>query len=172
MPSLNDAGERLTQFATLARQYPNARLVFTGGPLPNRPDGPPEANGVRQLLQDLGVPLERVTFESRSLTTRENATLASQMVQPKSGERWLLITSAWHMPRSIGAFRAVGWNMTAFPVGYKTYRQPGNRANRRFAERLDLLERAAHEWIGLVYYRARGWSTELFPSLLGQAGQP
>ncbi len=162
-PSLNWAAERLTEFATLARLHPEARLVFTGGPLPNFPDGPPEADGVRTLLAGLGIPPDRVAFESQSLTTWENATLSHALVQPKPDEKWLLITSASHMARSIGAFRQTGWNVQADPVGFKTFRTPSARARRGFGERMALLDLAAHEWIGLAYYRFRDRSPSLFP---------
>ena len=162
-PILNGAADRLTAFVAQARLHPEARLVFTGGPLPNRPDSPPEALGVRIELDRLGLPTERVTFEQVSRTTRENAVMSYALVQPKPSEHWMLITSAAHMPRSIGAFRAVGWPMLANPVGYRTYNAPSHRATRGFGERLALLDIAAHEWIGLVVYRFRKQTEELFP---------
>jgi uncharacterized SAM-binding protein YcdF (DUF218 family) len=164
IPSLNAAAERLTEFARQIRLHPEARAVFTGGPLPNRPDGPPEAVGVRLLLGDLGVDVSKVMFEDRSLTTWENAVLTDRLVSHPPGERWLLITSAAHMPRSIGAFRAVGWELQADPVGYKSFADPQKRAARFLSERLSLLDVAAHEWIGLAYYWLRGRSHALFPA--------
>jgi len=164
IPSLNGAAERLTEFARQLRLHPEARAVFTGGPLPNRPDGPPEAVGVRQLLGGLGVDVTKVTFEDRSLTTWENAVLTVKLIAPKPSEHWLLITSAAHMPRAIGAFRAVGWELQADPVGYKSFADPGKRAARFLSERLNLLDVAAHEWIGLGYYWLRGRSAALFPA--------
>jgi uncharacterized SAM-binding protein YcdF (DUF218 family) len=163
MPSLGGAAERLTRFASLALRYPEARLVFTGGPSSNRPNGPPEADGVRVLLQSLGVPAGRVTFEAASRTTWENAVLALALVKPKPGETWRLITSAAHMPRAIGAFRKAGWQVIADPVGYKSYRDPADRGTSMLGERLALLETAAHEWLGLVAYAVSGRSTSLFP---------
>lgn len=164
IPSLNGAAERLTAFIAQARLHPEAKLVFTGGPLPSRPDGPPEALGVRQLLDQLGFPTERVIFEPLSRTTWENAVFAHALIQPKPGERWMMITSAAHMPRAIGAFRHMGWDMLAFPVGYKTFAHASNRIRRGFGERMMLLDIAAHEWIGLAVYWLRGDSSALFPA--------
>lgn len=164
MPSLNAAAERLTAFAAAARANPDARLVFSGGPLPNRPQGPPEAIGARQLLTDLGVPPDRVTYESKSRTTWENAVFTRDLIRPQPGEHWLMITSASHMPRAIGAFRQVGWSLDALPVGYKSFAHADLRAFRGLAERLSLIDLAAHEWIGLAYYRLRGRSSALFPN--------
>ena len=164
IPSLNAAAERLTAFVMLAREHPEARLVFTGGPMPDRPDGPPEAEGVSVLLAQLGVAPGRVVFESLSRTTWENAVLSHALVQPKPGEHWLMVTSADHMPRAIGTFRRLGWDLEAYPVGYKSFLHPNDRAARGFGERLDLLDLAVHEWIGLAYYRLRDRSVSLFPA--------
>lgn len=163
-PSLNASSERLIEFVALARKYPEAKLAFTGGPLPNRPDGPPEADGARQLFETLGLSADRVTFESQSLTTRENAVLSLQKIKPDPAQKWLLLTSAAHMPRAIGAFRAVGWNVTAYPVGYKTFLNTSLRATRGFGERMALLDIASHEWVGLLYYRLTSRVNVLFPS--------
>lgn len=164
IPSLNAAAERLTAFVMLAREHPEARLVFTGGPMPDRPDGPPEAEGVSVLLAQLGVAPGRVVFESLSRTTWENAVLSHALVQPKPGEHWLMVTSADHMPRAIGTFRRLGWDLEAYLVGYKSFLHPNDRAARGFGERLDLLDLAVHEWIGLAYYRLRDRSVSLFPA--------
>lgn len=162
--SLNSAAERLVDFVALARTYPGARLVFTGGPMPNRANGPPEALGARALFESLGLPAERVTFESQSRTTHENAVLTYALINPTPGQTWLLVTSASHMPRAIGAFRKAGWNVIAYPVGYKTFVNSQLRATRGFGERMALLDLAAHEWIGLLFYRLTGRGNELFPA--------
>lgn len=162
--SLNAASERLVEFAVLARRYPHARLVFTGGAMPNRPTGPPEADGARLLFASLGLPVDRIIFESQSRTTLENAVMAKDLVRPMSSERWLLITSASHMPRAMGVFRKQNWRMDADPVGYKTFRDPQGRAGRSLAERLALLDIAVHEWFGLLYYRLTNRSDDIWPA--------
>jgi uncharacterized SAM-binding protein YcdF (DUF218 family) len=163
-PSLNAAADRLAGFVALARDHPQARLVFTGGPMPNRPDGPPEADGVRLELARLGFAVERVVFESRSRSTWENGVLAKAMVAPKPGETWLLVTSAAHIPRAVGVFRAVGWPVVAAPVGYKSFLRPEARGGRGFGERLALIDTALHEWLGLAAYRIQGRIPAIYPS--------
>ena len=164
-PSLNEAAGRLTAGVVLARKYPGARLVFTGGSADLAQHGLDEARGVRALWLSLGVPEDRMTFESRSRNTYENATLTKALVQPKPGETWLLVTSAAHMPRSIGIFRAAGWPMAAYPVDYRT---AGNSYDDRpttlVIDQQRKLEVAAHEWIGLVAYRLTGRTEALFPA--------
>ncbi len=163
LPALNAAAERLTTLAELARTRPDLPVLFTGGPMPNRPDGPPESDGVRRLLSRLGVPDGRVRFESLSRTTWENAVFSQRLIQPQPGAVWLLVTSAAHMPRSVGAFRAAGWTVLADPVGYKSFRHAENRGTRGFSERLALIDTAMHEWLGLVAYAVLKRSSALFP---------
>lgn len=164
-PSLNGAAERMTEFAALARRHPRARLVFSGG---NGllAGGEPEAIAALTLLTSLGVPQERLTFEAASRTTWDNAVYSLETLRPRPEENWLLVTSASHMPRAMGAFRRAGWRVVPWPVGYKTRRGGGWLPDSGFSERLGLLDWAAHEWIGLLAYRALGRSDALFPEPL------
>ncbi len=163
-PSLNGAAARITAMIALARAYPEARVVFTGGPMPNRPDGPSEAAPVRALANTLGIADGRILYEDRSLTTWQNATLTRDVLHPASGEEWVLVTSAAHMPRSVGAFRAAGFKVVADPVSYKSFASADHRGSRGFGERLALIDTAAHEWLGLAYYRLMGRSSAWFPA--------
>ena len=86
-----------------------------------------------------------------------------ELARPAPGEAWLLVTSAGHMPRSVGVFRAVGWPVLPWPVDYRTAGRTGVDLRFRVADRLYDLDEAAYEWLGLAYYRAVGWTTELFP---------
>lgn len=160
IPALNAAGERMTEFFALARAYPGARLVFSGGSGRLVPAPATEADDARALFAELGLQASRVTYEAGSRSTWENAMLARRAVAPAPGEVWLLVTSALHMPRALGAFRAAGWappgsHLLPWPVGYKTLRH-GMRWIETPAERIGLLETALHEWVGLLAYRALG----------------
>jgi uncharacterized SAM-binding protein YcdF (DUF218 family) len=163
--ALNEAGERMTAGASLARLYPQAMLVFSGGSGALIDDSAKEADAARRLWRELGVPDSRMVFEDRSRNTFENAAFTKKLVDPKPGETWLLVTSAYHMPRSIGIFRAQGMNPVAFPVDYRTFgnaedcKPPadGSLAIRNF-------ETAVREWIGLLAYRLTGKSDALFPA--------
>jgi len=162
--ALNEAAERMTAAVALARLYPQAILVFSGGSGALIDDSAKEAETARRLWRELGVPESRMVFEDRSRNTFENALFTKKLVHPQEGENWLLVTSAYHMPRSIGIFRAQGMDVTAFPVDYRTlgnnedFRPPadGSLAIRNF-------ETAAREWVGLLVYRLTGKTTALFP---------
>ncbi len=163
--TLNRAGSRLTAAVALARRYPQARLVFTGGASDVLQRGRDEAEGVKRLWRDLGVPEAQMAFENRSRNTYENAVFTRALVAPKPGEEWLLVTSAWHMPRSMGIFRQADFPVTAYPVGYMTF---GDRRDWALSlnavAALERLDMAFHEWVGLVAYRLTGKTDALFPA--------
>jgi uncharacterized SAM-binding protein YcdF (DUF218 family) len=153
-PKLNHEADRLTELVALARRYPQARLVFTGGTGALVPgDEPTEAAVARDILERLGLPPERVLFEGQSRNTFENVRYSRDMVQPKPGERWVLITSAAHMPRSVGIFRRLDWPVLPDPVAFRLGRANGRPPSLDVAGTLFRLDEVVHEWVGLLAYR-------------------
>ncbi len=161
--ALNIRGDRLLAFLQLARRYPHARLVFTGGNASPFGGKGSEAQVARRLFLSLGISPRRMEFESRSRNTRENALFTYRLVDPKPGQVWLLVTSAADMPRAVGCFRAIGWPVVPYPVDYHT-RANGAAWLPGLSQGLTLADWAAHEWLGLVYYRLRGWIPSWFPA--------
>jgi len=166
--ALNEAAERFTEAAALARRFPEARLVFTGGAIEIIGTPAIGAEAARTVLDDLGVG-GRLALESRARDTWENALHTKALVEPKPGERWLLVTSAWHMPRAMGVFRRARFPVEPWPVDYRT---AGDwDALRIFdapADGLKRLDTALREWIGLLVYRAAGRTDALFPAPQGE----
>jgi uncharacterized SAM-binding protein YcdF (DUF218 family) len=163
--ALNEAAERMTSIAELARRFPNARIVFTGGSGRLVYDGATEAELAARLFASFGIAKERILLEDKSRDTLENARFTKELVQPKPTERWLLVTSAHHMPRSVGLFRAEGFPVEAFPVDYRT--RGAIDMLRPFSPLSDGLRRtdtAMREWVGLAVYRLMGRTAELFPA--------
>ena len=163
--ALNEAAERITVAAELARRYPNARIIYTGGSNALMFDRIAEAPFAVRELEALGVAHDRITAEEQSRNTVENAVFSRLIAQPKSGERWLLVTSAYHMPRAIAVFRAAGFPIEAYPVDWRT-RGPRDAARPfgSLSEGLRRTDEAMHEWAGLVAYRLTGKTKEFFPA--------
>jgi uncharacterized SAM-binding protein YcdF (DUF218 family) len=162
--SLNSASERLFAVVELYLRYPNLRIVYSGGNANIVFGGPPESRFAVQLLERLGIPRDRIECEGSSRNTMENAINVAQIAAPKPGERWLLITSAYHMPRAIGLFRKSGFPIEAYPVDWQTggwadIMTPSFSLAGGFAN-LDL---ATHEWVGLIFDRLSGRTSILFP---------
>jgi uncharacterized SAM-binding protein YcdF (DUF218 family) len=163
--ALNDAAERITAVAELARLYPNARIVFSGGTNSLVFDAPAEAPTAVKELVALGVAHDRITAEEQSRNTVENAVFSRLLADPKQGERWLLVTSAFHMPRAVAAFRAAGFPIEPYPVDWRT-RGPSDALApfASFTAGLAATDTAVHEWVGLAAYRLAGETSELFPA--------
>ena len=163
-PVLGGSGSRIFAMAKLARAYPGARIIYSGGDSSLFGNQSRETDFVYPVLDTLGIPRERVLLEPRSRNTAENAAFTKQLVDPRPGERWLLVTSAVHMPRAMGCFRKVGFPVEAYPVGWRTTRQLDWTWKRSLSEGIDRLDAAAYEWIGLLAYRLTGRTAELFPA--------
>jgi uncharacterized SAM-binding protein YcdF (DUF218 family) len=164
-PALNEAAERITTATALARRYPAARIIYSGGNASLVLAGGIEADYAADLFESLGIPRGRIEIERRSRNTIENAEFSKAMAAPKPGERWLLVTSAYHMPRAIGAFRRAGFAVEACPVDWRT-RGPIDLALPfdTVAAGLARTDTAIHEWIGLAAYWLTGRSSDLFPA--------
>lgn len=163
--ALGEGAERLIAAAELARRYPGARIVFTGGSNALLSREGAEALYAVRLLEALGVAHERITAEEQSRNTVENAVFSRLVAQPKPGQRWLLITSAHHMPRAIAAFRAAGFPVEAYPVDWRTAGPVDlTRPFGSLAAGLARTDTAMHEWVGLLAYRLAGETTTLFPA--------
>ncbi len=160
---LNEAAERYTEAAVLARQLPQARIVFSGGSAAMLTDYPPESATAERLLLALGVAKDRITLESRSRDTYENAVFTKRLLDPKPGERWLLITSGWHMPRAVGCFRKAGFAVEAWPVDYRTSGSFEWIIESTIPNGLRRIDFVAREYVGLVAYYLSGRTNALFP---------
>ena len=159
LPTLNAEAERMTEFVHLAKLYPAARQVFSGGSGSLNPASLSEAAVARLFFARQGLDTQRMLFEDRSRNTYENVLFSQALAKPKPGEVWLLVQSARDVPRAVGVFRKLGWPVIAVPVAYKT----GVSGVGSLTGNLDLLNRSVHEWLGLVAYRLTGKTDELFP---------
>lgn len=159
------AVDRIIYSAQLARGNPEAKIIYTGGSSNIYDNDAKEADFAVILLESLGVEKERIRIDRLSRNTMENVDFVkANLNAPGTGRRWLLVTSAFHMPRSMGLFRRAGVDIQAVPVGWLT---GGNNDLRRFSAGFDGLFRvnvAAREWIGLVAAKIMGRSQDLFPS--------
>jgi uncharacterized SAM-binding protein YcdF (DUF218 family) len=163
-PVVRGAPDRIITAAALAHRYPNARVVFSGGSANLISTDAREADFAGAIFESLGIAKSRLIMERESRNTLENAQFSKALVAPKAGERWLLVTSAFHMPRSIGLFRKAGFAVEAYPVDWRV----GGRGDLMsfsnvILDGLGRTEVAVREWIGLIAYRATGKIDDLLP---------
>jgi uncharacterized SAM-binding protein YcdF (DUF218 family) len=168
-PAINEAGERLLEAAILAKRFPEAKIAFSGGDAGVLYKSDSEASGAESLLTELGVASDRIILEANARDTSENAIYLKQELAKLGalgeGRRWLLITSAYHMPRAMGAFREAGLEAEPWPVDYRTRgRDDLMRPFDKVSEGLRRVDVATREWAGLLAYRLTGRSDALFPA--------
>jgi len=164
-PQTIDGAERIAAGIDLARRYPSARLIYSGGTADAPPDLEREADVVGRMFADAGIAPGRIVLERQSLNTPENALFSYDLVHPRHGERWIVVTSAFHMARAIGCLRAAGWTgLVAYPVDYRGDGRPDLVDLKSASEALMRTDIAVKEWIGLVVYRFGGFTDALFPA--------
>jgi uncharacterized SAM-binding protein YcdF (DUF218 family) len=160
----NGSVARVLGGITLARRHPEAKLALIGGEGGFIPVGLAEARATQSFVLEQGIASSRLVLEDRSRSTHENAVYAKDVLRPTPGETWVLVTSAYHMPRAVGSFEAAGWKVIPYSVDYKTDPITGLRPNFSLLDGLGASTLAGKEWAGLVGYRLMGWTRRLFPA--------
>lgn len=158
-PQLGEGGDRYVAALTLARRHPEAKLVFAGGSGRLRDvtgAEVSEASIAERIFQAQGIAPDRLSLEGRSRNTAENAKFAFEQVQPQAEETWVLVTSAFHMPRAMKSFLAAGWQgIIAHPVDYRT-RSFVAGLGWNFDRNLEMLNTGIREWVGRAAYALSG----------------
>ena len=162
-PEFGDAADRYIAFIELAKNYPDAELIFTGGAGSLLDQEYKEADVALYFLESMGIERSRLEMERDSRNTFENAVNSKALMQPQPGENWILVTSATHMPRSMGVFCQQDWTVIPYPVDHVT--SPGRQWRSSFdlADNLDKLNSHAREWAGLLAYFVSGKTTAFLP---------
>jgi uncharacterized SAM-binding protein YcdF (DUF218 family) len=168
-PTLNEAGERIVETVVLARKFPEAKIAFSGGDAGILYASDSEAVGTKHMLTDMGIAPDRLILEANARDTYENAVYLKAELDRLSllgfGKRWVLITSAYHMPRAMGAFRKAGFEVEPWPVDYRTRGSADlTRPFDKVSEGLRRVDVATREWVGLLAYRLAGRSDSILPS--------
>ncbi|EBW1603766.1 YdcF family protein, partial [Salmonella enterica subsp. enterica serovar Kottbus] len=160
----NSAGDRIVETAILARRYPDSRIVVTGGGGTMINEGEADGATAPRLLEALGVERARMVLEDQSRDTYENAVFTHKLVEPKPGETWLLVTSAFHMPRSVLLFRKAGFEVVPWPADYRSTGEDGpGLTGHNIIHTMQTTGVALKEWIGLVAYRLTGRTDSVLP---------
>lgn len=154
-PALNERGERLTEAVYLSRLYPNAPIVLSGGSGSITGQGLRGGGDMADIMLRSGVAKDRLIIEDQSRNTYENAVYSKAMVSPQDGQTWLLVTSAFHMPRSVAIFEKQNWQVTPWPVDFQTGAVK-YRTGWKLALNLHAVNTGAKEWVGILAYWATG----------------
>jgi uncharacterized SAM-binding protein YcdF (DUF218 family) len=159
---LNDGADRIRYAGMLARQRSGVPVLISGGQVFARPGMRSEAEAMADMLVELGVARDRIKLESASRTTAENAAFAKTLAAGTSAP-WLLVTSAYHMPRAMGVFRKAGVPVIAAPTDWHGD-DDAPLLLFRAADQLNKFDFVAHEYVGLLGYWLGGKTSSLFPA--------
>lgn len=161
---MNDAADRMTEAAILARRFPEAKLLISGGSGVILRERAGDGATGPLLFEKLGVSADRLLLDAMSRNTAENASMSRELAQPVPGETWLLVTSAFHMPRSAALFRRAGFEIVPWPADYRTAGDEGLEGCRENSLKcLGQASTAMREWIGLLAYWLTGRIDSPFP---------
>jgi uncharacterized SAM-binding protein YcdF (DUF218 family) len=163
-PELNASAETLTTFLALARRYPQAKLVFSGGSGDMLRQDLSEENTVRLFFKQQGLDDSRVQYENKSRNTYENGLFSQRLVQPQKNQTWLMITNARTIPRAMGVFRKLDWNVVPIPADHTVVPNGGWQPQLNLAVAFTQINEGLHEWLGMIAYYFSGKSHELFPA--------
>jgi uncharacterized SAM-binding protein YcdF (DUF218 family) len=160
---LNRSGDRFVEALRLALRHPNARIVIAGGPAA-LVQQEPEALAGKRFFEAFGIAPERILMDDQSRNTEENAQYAKQLAGATEGQTWLLVTSAFHMPRAVGLFRKTDFSVVPWPADYLASGAEGVRIKPdQSPENLAVSSIALREWAGLLGYYLTGRIEELLP---------
>ena len=168
-PEWSAAADRLTFVATLAHRYPGAKIIVAGGVALGK--GPVDVDLAAGWLQSVGVEPERIRKIAQTYNTAQNAAAVAPLIG--NGNNWVLVTSAFHMPRAMLCFEKQGARPIAFPVDHRLPLKHGWAAwlIPAVSGNLDALNYATHEWIGILLYRLQGQTDRLWPAATSQSQQ-
>ena len=160
---LNAAAERDLTFIRLAKRFPDAKLIFTGGSGSLTKQEYKGADIAEKLFKQLDFDTTKIIFERKSRNTYENIIYSKNIIKPKAKEKWILITTAWHLPRSVGISCKANWPVIPFPVDHQTKKGDLFRVDFNLSDNLKTLKKGTKEWLGLFAYYLSGKTTLLFP---------
>jgi uncharacterized SAM-binding protein YcdF (DUF218 family) len=162
---MNSGGDRFVEALFLAEHYPTAKILVSGGVSTLFLGDQGDAETAVRFFSAFGIPRERLILEDQSRNTAENAEFSKKLANPQPGETWLLVTSGFHMPRSVGLFRKVGFPAIPWPTDYRTSGAEGVGFFRdNPTDSLETTTMAIREWIGLFAYWLSGRIDTLFPA--------
>jgi uncharacterized SAM-binding protein YcdF (DUF218 family) len=164
--ALSSSGARVTEALALAYHFPNARLVFSGGSADLLGNGLSEGDVAKVFFSELGLPTDRLAIERKSRDTFENAQFTRDLVKPRAGDMWILVTSAFHMPRAVASFEKAGFEVTPYPVDYLTVGDSMDYWHYTLnpLNSLPLIDVAVREWVGLTAYWLSGKTGDFLPA--------
>ena len=161
--SLNGSAERLTESIELIKKYPKAKVFFAGGTAESiqYPDLS-HSYVAKKFYESLGINIQNIYFDNESRNTYENILFAKKKFDPNKNEKWVLVTSAFHLKRAISIGEKIGWELIPYATDYKLPKKFRLKISFNFFSNLGSFQHSSHEWIGIISYYLMGRSSKIF----------
>ena len=159
---LNENAERLFESIALINMYPKAKIIFSGGPAYIFNKKIIQVDLAEEFFSKLGIDTHKINFESRSRNTYDNIFFSKIIANPKPKEKWLVVTSAFHMKRTLNIANKLKWNLIPYAVDFKQTKKFSWKPSINFLGNIRTFHFASHEWLGLVFYYLTGKSSKIF----------
>lgn len=150
--SFNDAAERLIEAFHLIKKYKNIKVIMTGGSGLINETEIGHADVAKIFFNKMDLDTSKIIFENKSRNTNENIILSKKIAKPNNDEKWLIITSAFHMKRAILIGQKNNWEFIPYAVDFKSRSKFNFKPSIYLWSNLSSFQLASHEWIGLVSY--------------------
>ena len=159
--SLNDSVERLTESIQLMKKYSNTKIIFSGGSGLINNQKLTHSEVARLFFANFEITLENIVYENKSRNTYENILFSKKIANPKINENWLIVTSAFHMPRALNIAEKLDWKFIPYAVDFRVMKKFSWKPTIKFLENISKFQTASHEWVGLVAYYWIGRSSKI-----------
>jgi len=162
--SFNEAGERLTEAVKLIKIYHSSKIIFSGGSGSLEKDALTHSDVAKKFFLEMDIDIRQIIFESKSNNTYENILFSKSIIHPKNNEKWLLITSSFHMTRAMNIAEKLGWEFIPYPVDFRT----GNKRIKlipsftKILQNFNTFNLVSHEIVGLISYYYLGRTSKIF----------
>jgi len=163
--TFSNAGERIYQTVAVAKKISGLPIIHTGG-IKRGPNEISENEVAEKFFIDNGLDLTRVRFEGNSYNTYTNAIESKKLFKSDENQKWLLITSAYHMPRAVGTFQKADIKIHPYPVDYRTPLKYYSFFRFSMSENFRIFDLAIHEYLGLIAYYITDRSISIFPKTI------
>ena len=159
---LNDSAERLLESVFLIQKYKNAKIIFSGGSGYLNYPNLDHAKIAKNFFNKMKIENKNIIYENKSRNTYENILFSKQIAKPQEDEKWLLVTSAFHMKRAILISKKQKWKFIPYPVDFKQSKKISLKPSIHFFSNFTSFQKAFHEWLGLFSYYLMGRTDNFF----------
>ena len=160
--SLNGSVERLTESIQLINKYPTAKVFFAGGSGYVEYPDLNHSEVAKKFYESLNVNTKNIFFDKKSRNTYENIVFANKKINPNINEKWIIVTSAFHLKRAISVGEKLGWELIPYATDYKLSKKFKWGLSFSFYQNFGMLQHSSHEWVGIIAYYFMGRSSKIF----------